>query len=163
MSTDVEKITQRLAVDLTSEELLDRGEQLSMLLRQIDASEQERKAEDKRRKRTIGGLESDANEVGEQIRTKQERRDVQCEARYHLDRCILELVRLDTGEIVETKTMGKWEVERRRQTRMDLEQQAVEGDAQAAAGDDEQAELAEARADWEAGAGDAGGGRRAIR
>jgi len=105
MATETETITRFLPVPLTPEEFTEKAQELVRIDNEIDDLDAAQKSAAKYTKEKIGGLLSDKRELQEAIKTKQERRPVDCVFEPDFTARVLRLVRLDTGEIVEERTM----------------------------------------------------------
>jgi hypothetical protein len=97
--------TMRLPVKLDDEDLLTRGRQLVENMRKAAAAEEERKAEDKKRKGDIALLDEITAKFSLTISTGSEDRDVECEIRKDYVHGSVTTVRTDTGEVVDERVM----------------------------------------------------------
>jgi hypothetical protein len=133
-------LKKNLLCQLTEDEQRNCGIKLAATLEDIDRLEAEKKAQGDQYKRRIDGLHGFANELRNKVTTSQEWREVECDV-------VLgqptpdhkQIVRKDTGEIVETLSMTVSD----RQTLLPLDDE-----------DEERNDL-EVAADLEEGAGDA--------
>jgi phosphoketolase len=105
------KETKLLPCALTQQELLERGQRAAELVNQIASEEEVRSAAGKASKEKINGFEIELRAVGYEIRTKKEMRDVEIERVKDLGRKVEEVIRLDTGEIVETRALAPHELQ----------------------------------------------------
>lgn len=99
------KTTKKLPVKLDDDELLERGKQLVENMRKVGVAEEEREAENKKRKGDIAFLEGITARLATSIRTGEEDRDVECEIRKNFSTSSVTIVRIDTGEVVDTRVM----------------------------------------------------------
>lgn len=94
-----------LPVRLSDNEIKLRGEKLADLLREIGVLDEEKKLESKKYSDKIKEKEIEANEVADAIRSGQEDRDVEIERRPDYTKEVVEVIRLDTGEIIASEPM----------------------------------------------------------
>lgn len=99
------KETRFLKVPLTPEEVRARGEQLAGALDDAEKLDAEHKAERDRQKVAMGALEGRIHHLGRVIREGVEERSVEVEMRVDLGLRLVEEVRLDTGEIVQSRSV----------------------------------------------------------
>lgn len=97
--------TRRLPVELTNAEKLLRGEQLARLHAEADDVEATRKAQQTSAKGKLEALEAQARDLANVIRTGREYRDIEVRERRNDTALAMELYRLDTGEVVETRPL----------------------------------------------------------
>jgi hypothetical protein len=103
--------TRILDCNLTRDELVERGEKLVLLLEELDGLEAEKKKTNDRIKVKVTGIEATVSDLSSVIRRKKEERDVEVEIRLDWSRKIEETVRLDTWEIIETRTLTSQELQ----------------------------------------------------
>lgn len=103
------KTSKKLPVKLDDDELLERGKQLVDNMRKTAVAESEREAENKKRKGDIELLEGITARLAGVIQNGSEDRDVDCEIRKDFEHGVVTVVRLDTGEVVETRPMDAQE------------------------------------------------------
>ncbi len=101
---------------LTDSERLDRGRKLAELEENYDTCTVEKKAAVDSFKDRESAIEAGIKQLVPIIRDGMERRSVECEWRYHWSELTKELMRLDTGEIIETEIISAEE----RQIGLDL-------------------------------------------
>lgn len=94
-----------LPCKLTETELLERGQRAAGLVDKIAIVEDARKSEAKRAKDEIDRLTGKLSDVCREVRTKTEYRDTEVKREKDYKRGVEETYRLDTGEIVETRTL----------------------------------------------------------
>lgn len=98
--------TERLPVTLTDDELLHRGNTLAELLDKIDSLEQQKKDSAADFKNQIETKETEASELSMVIRQKTEIREVEVRERKDYTVRKIYMVRLDTGEIYDSRPMN---------------------------------------------------------
>jgi len=106
--------TRTLPVLLTDRELLDRGEALALERFARNHCDADRKAAAAGFKEQLEVFEAEIDRLAGIVREKAEPRPVECKNVRDLDRGVIEVTRLDTGEIVESRVM----TEQERQVRM---------------------------------------------
>lgn len=99
------KTTKKLPVRLSDDEVIERGKQLVENIRKTGKAESEREAENKKRKAEIEALELITSKLVDIVEKGEEDRDVECELKKDFERGVVTVVRLDTGEVVETRPM----------------------------------------------------------
>jgi hypothetical protein len=97
--------TMILPVKLSDTEIKERGQTLAELLRSIGEKESEKAVTAKEYSNEIKKLEAEVGVVADAIRTGQEDREVEIEKRPDYDRNAIDIVRVDTGEVVATNEM----------------------------------------------------------
>ena len=97
--------TMILPVKLQDKEIKERGETLAELLRSIGEKEADKAMAAKEASNEIKKLEAEVGVVADAIRTGQEDREVEIERRPDYDRNVVEIVRVDTGEVVVTEEL----------------------------------------------------------
>lgn len=97
------RTTQRLPVQLTDEELLDRSTALVDNIQKTAALEEEKKSVDADFKGKIKARAEVSRKLTEIISNRTEDREVECEVKKDFERGTVTTVRMDTGEVVETR------------------------------------------------------------
>jgi hypothetical protein len=106
VSEAIKKTEQRrLPVKLTSEELLAKADELSRKLGDKQQEERDQKTTKDAMKERLSGLDAEIASLAEIVRSKQEERLVDIYERFDTGRLVVEQIRLDTGEVVGTRTM----------------------------------------------------------
>lgn len=95
-----EPIFEVLPVDLTSEQIAQRGQLLAACQVDIEKLKADKKDSAAEFKRKIEDLEAQAKKLSHAITAGTEEREVECDERLNLDEKIVEIVRRDTGEVV---------------------------------------------------------------
>lgn len=104
--------TRQLPVALTQQELLDRGERVADIQRQLDDAEAALKAYKSAHKSQVEGLDATRRHLSHEIRHKQEIRQVEVDIRKNWDEARVETWRCDTGELVSSRPMTPSERQR---------------------------------------------------
>lgn len=114
----LEHITRSLPVILTQDEFDARAAHLASSIVELDSVDSEIEAVKEARKSQLAGLaekrERQMKEVRRLTRIVEKRaedRDVECEQRIDLERKLIEIVRLDTGEVVDTRGMTPFDMQ----------------------------------------------------
>ena len=94
-----------LSCPLGKDELLERGAKLADAMRSRTLMEEKKKAAAAEYKASIDALEMDAALLASEIRTKSEQRPVEVKHDIDYKDGVDRLIRLDTGEIVETRKL----------------------------------------------------------
>src|SRR5262245_35090842 len=102
-------ITRKLPCLLTDEDLLDRGKQLANAEHDYGLVEAELKEAKADFKDQLDAIEERISELTTAIRDRVETRDVECSINNNFGTLQKEVIRSDTGEIVETYTMTEAE------------------------------------------------------
>ncbi len=105
------KIFETLKCDLTDEELLETGRQLARAQSNLTHAEANKKQIDARLKGEIDGYRLQAAELSERVNTGYELRAVECKEvpdRLNLN---VQIIRMDTGELVRQRAMTERERE----------------------------------------------------
>jgi septation ring formation regulator EzrA len=97
--------TRYLPVKLTDEELLAKGNELARKLHEVTVEEEAQKQAKSAMKSRLEGLTNELHAIGSVVHTKTETRKVEVFARHDAERHVVETVRSDTGEVVETRLM----------------------------------------------------------
>ena len=101
--------TQSLPVRLTTDELLLRSDELAKTIRERDETERAMKSAQATAKRKIDSLELDITRLAEVVRDRQENRPVEVREIKNWDRLTMDTIRLDTGEVVGSRSMSRSE------------------------------------------------------
>lgn len=101
--------TQSLPVRLTTDELLLRSDELAKTIRERDDAERAMKSAQATAKRKIDLLELDITRLAGVVRDRQENRPVEVREIKNWDRLTMDTIRLDTGEIVGSRSMSRSE------------------------------------------------------
>jgi hypothetical protein len=99
------KTTRKLPVQLTDDELQQRSQALVGNIKQTDALKEEKKTATSEFKARIGACNDVTKRLTEIISSGKEERDVECEMTKDYKGGTVTVVRLDTGEVVETRPM----------------------------------------------------------
>lgn len=102
-------INRILAVPLTTIEKVDFGRRLAMLHQEYAQVEREKKSSADDFKDRLEILDGQTSSLARVVRDGEEFRDVECTWRYLFEANTKELIRMDTGEIVETTTISSEE------------------------------------------------------
>lgn len=105
-------LTEKLACDLTPEEIRLRGKEAARLTRAIAKIEIKAKHKASEYKEEIKRLRKQHERLTEEIHTEQEYRDVQIEERKDWTAQRVETIRLDTDEVINTRPMTPQELQR---------------------------------------------------
>lgn len=97
--------TRNLPVELTKDEIRLRGEELARKHAEWDEVESARKAADKEAKGKLERIEAESKELANNIRTGREYRDIEVREVKNTDTLTMDLVRVDTGEVVESRPL----------------------------------------------------------
>jgi hypothetical protein len=115
---EVKTILKRLPVRLKDNEVMERGEQLARALNEMRAAEEEEKTRKAKAKMAIDALKEEADRLSGIVAFREEPRMVECEERLSLADGVSRIVRLDTGEHVETRSLSREELMDIRQGRL---------------------------------------------
>jgi len=115
--TKVRKYDKWLRVELTEKDLLETGEKLGRRQADLGALEDSFKCVKEQFKNDITKAETDINKYGRLLRDKHEMKDVKVEQTFDYDNDLVTLVRMDTGEVVESRELNADEL----QTSMDFD------------------------------------------
>lgn len=99
----------KLPVPLSQSELLVKAEELARKVRAAADIEDEKKAANSDFKTRLEELDMAINELSEIVATKSEQRQVECALYENYGSATMELVRVDTGELIETRPMTEAE------------------------------------------------------
>jgi hypothetical protein len=94
-----------LPVVLTPEEILARGEQLADALARRDAHEAQMRAERDDAKEELEVLEGEVSKLAKIVRARREERAVVCECTVSVELGIVEVRRLDTEDVIQTRAV----------------------------------------------------------
>jgi len=97
--------TRMLSVKLTDVELLERGHRVAELWHEIRSEEDAKKQAAAESKRKLDALEEESYQLARQISSRSENRPVEVRRDIDYGRGVEEVMRLDTGEIVETRVL----------------------------------------------------------
>jgi hypothetical protein len=103
--------TMRLPVKLTDPEKLQRAKQIAILDHDIGVMEDQRKESNKAMQAKVAKLKAEASDICHQLRTGEEMREVEIHFERDYDRKVEDTIRSDTGEIVETRSLGPRELQ----------------------------------------------------
>lgn len=98
-----------LPVKLSTQELLDRGLSLALERKARVLRQEEGKREAAQAKAEIESHDAEIDRLAAILRDRAEPRPVQCRLQRDLARFVVETVRLDTGELVESRPMAEEE------------------------------------------------------
>jgi small-conductance mechanosensitive channel len=101
--------TRSLPVKLTETELTERRDKLAQRVRDLGQAEQEAKDVAAEHKDAIKAIEQDMRLIAREIREKAETRSVEVRKSLDLDAGVEETIRVDTGEVVETRALAPHE------------------------------------------------------
>lgn len=101
--------TRTLPVTLTDSELLERGDQLARAHQAVTDEEARQKTEKERMKDALGELEGAVRRLARIVRDKAEDRDVECRIVHDYLANAVQVVREDTGEVIESRAMSDHE------------------------------------------------------
>lgn len=118
--TVVGRVSRSLECDLTTSELIDLTSQFAHKCAEIERVEGEKKAAMDEFKRELNELETARSSCAKKVSTRVEERMTQCVTLIDLDRCQELVIRLDTREMVEDRTLGPKEIARRTQSTLEL-------------------------------------------
>ena len=96
-------ITKQLPVEMTADQLVIKGRQLADLNAQVRDIRLEKQAKTAEYNGLLKALEQEIQTATTVIRKGTVDKDVKCEERVDPDRGVVELIRLDTGEVVEMR------------------------------------------------------------
>jgi uncharacterized phage infection (PIP) family protein YhgE len=111
-----EKETKILPVELTNEQIKERGEALAKVTKELDDTSAEAKQSAAGYREQLGGLHAEATRLAHVIESGVEDQDVEVKTEKDYDRGTIETVRIDTGEVLLTEQMT--EEERQQQLAM---------------------------------------------
>lgn len=98
-----------LPVMLTRDELLERGEALALMRGKRNGIAYDQKASNADFKEKLEDADTEIDRLAGIVRSKSEPRPVDCTMRRDMQRFIIDTIRLDTGEVIETRTMTEQE------------------------------------------------------
>lgn len=105
--------TRLLFCPLTDEEIQRKAEKLAIAREEVNLKAAALKQHSSLVKEEIALLDGDINSLAREIRTKQERRDVEVETRRNEDNLTIEVYRSDSGELIEARPMTADEKQRK--------------------------------------------------
>jgi hypothetical protein len=97
--------TRHLPCALTRSEVEERADKLARLVKDRDAIDAERKQVARDYKTRMDDLSKEIGQLSEQVRSKREWRDVECTKERNEERGTVDFVRVDTGEVVESRAL----------------------------------------------------------
>jgi hypothetical protein len=97
--------TMLLPVDLTPAEIAIKGDMLAATTKEINALEYEKRSVNADIKGKIDSLEADRTKLATEITDRREYRQVDVKRIRNEERCTIDTVRLDTGEVVTYRPM----------------------------------------------------------
>lgn len=104
-TVDIHKLTRQLPVELTDAELLDYGATIANAEESLSQLEEEEKAYKAQVKAKRESLTADVSRLAAAVRAKSEHREVQCEELRDWGNGRVLVVRMDTGQTIEDRTM----------------------------------------------------------
>lgn len=113
--------TRMLPVQLTEADLKERGEELAAKVVQLVELKEQKKEEAKAAKERIDALEAQIVALSGVVRAKQEPRAVEVKEVPDVHRKVMEVVRLDTGKVIESRALTPLELEDVLQQRLAFE------------------------------------------
>ena len=99
------RVTRILPVKLTTREVVERGQLAAQVIRQIDDVDRVKKQAAADAKESSDRLESELRRLSYIVEREEEDRTVECFWRFDFMKNEKNLIREDTGEVVETKAM----------------------------------------------------------
>lgn len=109
---DTKKTKRKLRVALTNDELLEAGDILATKQQELNELNDELKGIKDTYKAKTSAIEAEQVRVGNLLRQKYEMRDVEVEITCDYDAGIITIVRLDSGDVVESRAMNDAEKQR---------------------------------------------------
>jgi len=97
--------TRNLPVQLSKDEIRLRGEELARKHAEYDDVESARKASQQESKGKLERIEAESRELANTIRTGREYREIEVREVKNVDNLSMDLVRVDTGEIIESRPL----------------------------------------------------------
>ncbi len=107
----VERYTTSLKVQLTAAQLADRSDRAAQAMADRDSKEEDMKAAQKHAKSIIEELDGRIRTLLGEVRSRSTYQSVECERRYLYDQGILQDVRLDTGEVLDSRPLAARELQ----------------------------------------------------
>lgn len=111
--------TKEIPFDLTDDEVREYSEQMARGVQDLEAMKEGKRAENKRRGDEIKTLQEDVNGLAGKVDSGVEMREVECEWVKCFANGTMQMTRLDTSEIIDTRPMDDNEKQR------DLEEMAA--------------------------------------
>jgi hypothetical protein len=137
-------IVRSFMIPLSDSDIAVRAREVARLLRRIEEKTEERDRAKKHANGEIDELEASVKRLSNEVHDGEERREIQCERRFIYRLGVVQVVRTDTGEVVDERAMDAHE----RQTELPLEN---------GSSDDEQHDDADDSGDDESSDDDSGG------
>lgn len=103
--------TRNLPVELTKDEIRLRGEELARKHAEWDEVESARKASQQQAKASLERIEAELKLLANNIRTGREYRDIEVSEQRNTARLTMDLIRQDTGEVVESRPFRSGELQ----------------------------------------------------
>lgn len=110
--------TRRLLTPLTEEERLQRSDELAKLVTKLADLEEEKKKKAREFKEEIDELKVSLHNLTQVVKTRLEEREVEVTTAAVLGREVMEVMRLDTGEVIFTRPLTPNEIVSARQGRL---------------------------------------------
>lgn len=104
--------TENLPVPLSEKEMLSHGERIGILLHEIDEIDAKKKAANDLHKTQRERLEAEVRQLGGELKNKAKIQQVQVKEVSNWEQAQIEVVRMDTGEIVRARDMTATERQR---------------------------------------------------
>ncbi len=101
--------TRTLPVELTDDELLQRGDELARAIQAVREEERHQKAQREAMKDALASLQGDCARLAQVVRERAEPRSVGCRIVHDYAANAVQLVREDTGEVIESRAMSDHE------------------------------------------------------
>lgn len=105
-------IMKSLPVKLTKEEVRTKGERIAELVIDVVDIEDEKKTVTKEYAARLKALGKEIRGLSREVRSGEEEREVECEERIDHGRNVIEIVRMDTGEVVAHRPMEDYDRQR---------------------------------------------------
>jgi hypothetical protein len=103
--------TRSLPCELTNEEKRLRGEALAQKRQEWEEVERARKAATQKAKAEQERIDAEADLLAEAIRTGREYRDIEVVERKNIDIRMMETIRMDTGEVIDSRPLRSDEMQ----------------------------------------------------
>lgn len=107
----IERYVTSLKVQLTASQLADRSDRAAQAMADRDAKEEDMKAAQKHAKSIIEELDSRIRTLLGEVRSRSTYESVDCEKRYLYADGIVQDVRLDTGEVIQSRPLTNRELQ----------------------------------------------------
>lgn len=95
------KEVRELPVELTEEEINERGRELPIVMEEIDRIEEEKKNVNADYNGRIKRMKADADKLAREIRTEEKIVSVPCQWEYYWSENVKKMVRTDTGQVLD--------------------------------------------------------------